>query len=140
MKRVILNEILTGINGEVIVDYDYQTVQGEPRTLPMTFGRLILRDLLNQGTATDDDAMRLYGFAERINANLLLDAPTVMELSDEEFSDVKEIISGQPLIVKAKFLKMLETVAMAGSAETVTEPVVADEEVVSSENTVTPTV
>lgn len=121
MKKVILNaeivdlsgvvlatqtgKILTDETGKYVTDVNGQPVR---ETKPILFGKIILDSLLRVTTKTDDEAKSKFVLASKLNDNLKLSAPTEMELSDEDFEFATTVISRQPLIIKARFLEMVE--------------------------------
>ena len=111
MKTLTLNAPILGLNGETLVDYTGRYVADEngnqvPETTEIKFGKLALNAIVRMGSETDEQALMLFGLAEKLNENLKLAEPAEMELSQEEFDVVKRVIDGQPVIIKARFLQM----------------------------------
>lgn len=111
MKKLVLNAPVLGLNGEPLVDYTGRYIQDEngnqvPETTNIKFGKLALDAIIRMGSETDEQALLLFGLAEKLNENLKEPEPAEMELSAEEFEIVKRVIDSQPVIVKARFLQM----------------------------------
>ncbi len=112
MKTVLLNGSILGLNNEKLVDYTGRYIMDEngnqvPETNEIKFGKLALDAIIRMGSENDEQALMLFGLAEKLNENLKLAEPTEMELSQEEFEIVKRVIDNQPVIVKARFLQMV---------------------------------
>jgi len=112
MKKVILNDVILGLNGETVTE-NSQPVMGQNgqmtmNQIPQKFGKAILAALLRIQTATDAETEAKFNLATQINDNLKLNAPTVIELADEDFAFVQGVMARQPLLIKARFLEMVE--------------------------------
>ena len=112
MKKVILNDVILGLNGETVTE-NSQPVMGtngqmQMQQIPNKFGKAVLAGLLRVQTASDAETEAKFNLANQINDNLKLTVPTVIELSDEDFAFVKSVMDRQPLLIKARFLDMVE--------------------------------
>jgi hypothetical protein len=112
MKKVILNAAVLGLNNEVINVPTGRTIMGEnnvqrQETRPVKFGFEVLKAIMGVQTKTDEEATAKWAFAKSVNENLNVETPTVMELSDEDFAFVQNVMSRQPLTVKARFIEMV---------------------------------
>lgn len=112
MKKIVLNAPILGLNGEPLVDYTGRYIQDEngsqiPETTNIKLGKLALDAIIRMGTDTDEQALTVFGLAEKLNENLKLVEPTEFELTQEEFDIVKRVIDSQPVIIKARFLQMI---------------------------------
>ncbi|GEM_PF-1262995 len=113
MKKVILNAPILGLNGEVIVSPTGRVITGEggvqsQEQKPLTFAQTALNTIIRSRTRTDEEAEALFALAEKLNNTLKVSTPETLELSDEEFAAVKEAIDREAVIVKARFLQMVE--------------------------------
>lgn len=113
MKKVILNAPILGIKNEILVSETGRYLTDEngqqyPETIQIKFGRIALDVIIRSGTETDEQALLLFALSEKLQANLDVAEPTEMELTDEEFEWVKRAIDSQAVIVKARFLKMVQ--------------------------------
>lgn len=105
MKKVILNDTIVGLRGDVLMDYDY--TGAEPTLLPVKFGSFALNFVLSATTESDEDTMLYFSLAEKLQENLNLDKPTELELSDEWYAIVYNAMKPQAVLVKARFLQMV---------------------------------
>lgn len=121
MKKVILNAVILDLEGAVItagtqrvaIDGNGQVIkdaQGQPirEQKPMTFGKIALDALVRATTKDDAEAKDKFALANQINDNLKLVAPAELQLEDADYDFVAGIIARQPLIVKARFIEMVE--------------------------------
>ncbi len=113
MKKVILNAPILGLKGEIIVDFTGNSLLNEkgesvPETTEVKFGKIALDTIVRSGTETDEQALLALSLAEKLQANLELKEPTEMELTNEEYQWVYGAIIQQPVIIKARFLQMVE--------------------------------
>lgn len=111
MKKVVLNAPIMGLNNEPLVDYTGRYVADDngnqvPEIVNIKFGKIALDAIIRMGTETDEQAITMFGLAEKLNENLKQPEPAEMELTQEEFEIVKRVIDSQPVIVKARFLQM----------------------------------
>ena len=111
MKKVILNDVILGLNGETVTEQGRTVIgeNGQPQasSIPTKFGKVVLAALLRIQTKDDADVAAKFALANQINDNLKLTAPTVIELADDDFDFAKKVMSRQPLIVAARFLDMV---------------------------------
>jgi len=113
MKKVILNAPILGLNGETIVSPTGRVFTGEngvqsQEQKPLTFAQTALNTIIRSRTRSDEEAAQLFALAEKLNNTLKASAPEILELSDEDFTVVKEAIDREAVIVKARFLQMVE--------------------------------
>ena len=113
MKNVILNAPVLGLNGETLVAQTGRTVAGQNGQLqaeqaPIVFGKLALDSIIRSRTQTDEQNEILFNLAEKLNNIVKVTTPQTLELSDEEFEAVKAAIDREAVIVKARFLQMVE--------------------------------
>ena len=113
MKKVILNAVVLGLNGETLVTNTGRTLTGQDgqqsaEQLPILFGKVALDTIIRSRTKDDEQTQLLCDLSVKLNETILLDTPEVLELSDEEFLAVKQSIDREALIVKARFLQMVE--------------------------------
>jgi len=111
MKKVILNDSILDLNNVEVLAATGKTIQeGEQfkqEVLPICFGKFAFDAILKMPTQTDEAAYLAFDLASKINANMKLSKPTVIELTDEEFELVNKAISRRELIVKVRFLQMV---------------------------------
>ena len=121
MKKVILNGTITDLDGNVqqmqsgriaigANGLPVADAMGNPirEVKNQTFGRFVLDALLQSPTKDDAETQAKFALCERINENLKLAAPTELELSDTEFETVSQTMSRQRLLIKARWLEMVE--------------------------------
>ncbi len=113
MKKLILNAPILGLKGEIIVDFTGNSILNEkgepiPETTEVKFGKVALDTIVRSGTETDEQTLLAFSLAEKLQENLELKEPTEMELTDEEYQWVYSAISQQAVIIKARFLQMVE--------------------------------
>ena len=120
MKKVILNAHILDLDGAVVntqtsrvaIDATGKVItdaNGQPirEQKPLLFGKIALDALVRVSTKTDDEAKAKFALATALNDNIK-ETNTVIELDDLDYEFVAGIISRQPLIVKARFLEMVE--------------------------------
>ncbi len=112
-KKVILNAPILGLKGEKVVDHTGNYVTNEegrevPEVVELKFGKIALDNIVRSGTETDEQALLAFSLAEKLQTNLEEKEPTEIELSEDEFNWVRGAISQQAVIVKARFLQMVE--------------------------------
>ncbi len=113
MKNLLLNGSILGLNDETIVTDSGRfrlNDNGERVNVakPLKFAELVLSKIIRSRTNTDEEAEQLFALAEKLNANLQLEEPTQMEVSDDEYKIIKNAIDSEAVIVKARFLQMVE--------------------------------
>lgn len=113
MKKVVLNDIIIGLKNDTIVTETGRYIADKEgmqvaETVPVKFGEIALQTIINQPTGTDEEALQLFVLGEKLQQNLDTEKPTEITLDDAEFAYVNEAIARQPVIVKARFLQMVE--------------------------------
>lgn len=111
MKRLLLNGLISGLNGETIVTNSgrFHINENDERTetaVPVKFAVLALNKIIRSRTSTDEEAETLFSIAEKLNTNLQLE-PTEIEVTDDAFKIIKNAIDSEAVIVKARFLQMV---------------------------------
>jgi hypothetical protein len=113
MKKVILNAPILDLNNQAVTAPTGRamvTEQGQQQEIaPIKFGKLAVDAIVRASTRTDEEALQAFDLAAKINESLKLSEPTQLELSDEEFEMVSKAIARREVIVKARFLQMVET-------------------------------
>ena len=114
MKKLILNAPILGLNGEVLVGQtgrmlDIRGTQ-RPEQEPIKFATIAMRSIIQSRTQTDEETYKLVDLAERLNAVSKLSEPAEIEVSDEDFEVIRSVINREAVIVKARFLQMVEEV------------------------------
>lgn len=109
---LILNTPILGLNSRPLRFQTAQTAHTptlleQPVTAPLSFGELLLRTLSQKTTSTDDEATTLYTLCQTINTNLLAAEGTVLTVSDSDYTLIKAVIDQQPVVVKARFIEMV---------------------------------
>ena len=113
MKNVILNAPVLGLNGETLVTNTGRTLTSQDGTqsaeqLPIMFGKVALDTIIRSRTKDDAQTQLLFDLSIKLNATVNVSTPEVLTLSDEEFLAVKQSIDREAVIVKARFLQMVE--------------------------------
>ncbi len=108
-----MNAPILGLKGEKVVDHTGNYIlnkEGEnvPEMVELKFGKLALDGIVRSGTENDEQALLAFSLAEKLQTNLDKKKPTEMELTDDEFQWVYGVITQQPVIIKARFLQMVE--------------------------------
>ncbi|MDD3405928.1 MAG: hypothetical protein PHH23_06655 [Paludibacteraceae bacterium] len=114
MKKLLLNDTIKGLNDETVSTQTGRYVTEETgarvaEITPVKFGSLALAKILRSRTGTDAEATALFDLGQRINENLALATPTQIEVSDEEFATIKGAIDSEAVVVKARFIEMVES-------------------------------
>lgn len=115
MKKLILNAPIYGLNGEVLVGQtgrmlgDVRGTQ-RPEQEPVRFASIAVRGIIQSRTQTDEETLKLVELAERLNVVSKNPEPVEIELTDDEYDVIRNIINREAVIVKARFLQMVEEV------------------------------
>ena len=112
MKKIVFNRVVLDINGEPIINANSLNLlqrQALPQlkdnaqvaammqkmNTPITFGSIVLPNLLNAKTNNDEEAIMLFNLAKVIRDSLATNAETVSEVSDELFDLISKIMKNQ---------------------------------------------
>ncbi|MBO7234102.1 MAG: hypothetical protein J6V13_03840 [Paludibacteraceae bacterium] len=125
MKKIVFNRVVLDINGEPITNANSLNLlqrQALPQLkdnaqvaammqkmkTPITFGSIVLPNLLNAKTNNDEEAIMLFNLAKVIRDSLATNAETVSEVSDELFDLISKIMKNQNVTVKVRFKEMID--------------------------------
>lgn len=125
MKKIVFNRVVLDINGEPIINANSLNLlqrQALPQlkdnaqvaammqkmNTPITFGSIVLPNLLNAKTNNDEEAIMLFNLAKVIRDSLATNAETVSEVSDELFDLISKIMKNQNVTVKVRFKEMID--------------------------------
>ena len=126
--KVILNEILKDIQGNEI-KRDFIDAEGNLINKPIKFCDILYDGLLAYRPYEDEKVLLSYELAKK-----MLELSTVevqeIEITNEEYSLCQDIMKGETMVVRAKFLEMLNT--LNPTPETPEEPLLYDEEPVKN--------
>lgn len=115
MKKVILNQSITDLDGNVISmptgrmlpsNSPEQPMRQE--VLPITFASLTKRGVLQSRAKDEAEVEFLFNLAEKLNETSKVSTPEVLELEDTEFELVKKTVISQQVVVAHAFLVMVE--------------------------------
>ncbi len=115
MKKVVLNQPIRNSAGDVIASETGRVLPAIPgrepqrEVKPITFAGIANRVIEGmQGIETDQEVKRLDAISKILVATQKVETPEEIDLQDEDFATVKKIIDRQSVVVRARFLEMVE--------------------------------
>jgi hypothetical protein len=116
MKKVILNEPIRNSAGDIIASETGRVLPAMPgrepqrEVKPITFASIANRVIEGmQGVESDEEVKRLDAISKTLVATLKNELPDEIELPDEDFETIKKVIDRQSVVVRARFLEMVES-------------------------------
>lgn len=106
MIKLKLNELLTNLDGSQVIYTSYKS--GQKIEAGYKFCNILYDFIMNKRTVSDSETIFYYTLAKKLYNLSQLAEPTIEEFTDEEYMLCQELLKNQPLIVKARFLEMVD--------------------------------
>lgn len=104
--KVTLNSVIMDIENMPVTTIHY--INNVRNEMPQKFCNIIYTRALLKRTTTDEDTMKYYALAQKMYANSQ-ENENIIEITVDEFKLCNELLQGEKLIIKARFLEMAKT-------------------------------
>lgn len=105
MIKLKLNELLTNLDGSQVIYTSYKS--GQKVSAGYKFCNILYDLIMNKRTTSDSETLFYYTLAKKLYNLSQLTEPIEEEFTEEEYMLCQNLLKDQPLIVKARFLEMV---------------------------------
>lgn len=113
MKKLVLNQPILGLDGEVIASRTGRVFQGRdgserPEVAPLIFADSVKRAALGTKVKTDEEVASMIALANKMIATLSVKSADTVEVTEEEFTIIKKVVDNESVIARYRFLEMVK--------------------------------